>query len=1139
MPTCGCRQSKNHPPTVSCRAFLLALVLVLSPSLVSAQSLGITAGYPYALCYVSMQNSASFSIDYVQKQIYTWIPSYDTRFSKISGPGEVIVTDVAITGVNVEFKISVATRFGNGYIDQVLQTLTNGGNPYDTHLQNILGTNYSLTSRTVVENASPDVAISFSEFGRQYVNSWTGSMSMILDFSPMRNKKLVVTFVNADVTLNPYPLVISWPERTTTFRMFSPVSGTKVFTRSVDANTTDSISRYQFYVYIPTLQVDPLASVVITPPSSSILNYNMTPSNPFTIAIPSSYRDATLNLVVTVHAYPSTMIVTPSNVSITKRGVNTFTFFVTAPVGTYVLNYTIAPPWNGLSTNNNYFAQPTYQHTVVYRPPLNITTQNIEDGYMVHTPITSTYGGAYSRQNIIHLEKLPKVALTITVIGTDCQTIPSSITFYPTSNSFAYFQLRGLSTGVKPIKFVLSGSSAADYDTPAPRSWVVHNRNPICFRRTSLDECFQTLGCAWNSLRGFCVNNTVPILVDRVPTLFDQEQGSSVNVTLATPVRNSLTIKFVTAARLVFSPAQITLSAGATNFTFRATGYLGARDGITVQSFYLQLSGADANTFDQTASAATIRPKIVCSVTIPAPFYVNTESDNFVISCDGPPEEEVFFTPVPRKGLSFVPVGMSVGLAVKMDSTTSSGAFVAVSVGVVGSFNVQLVISGKNAARYEAIAVVVTRTLSSATVNVPPMFRFVEYEVSTAVHVDLSATPTFPLYVNMTVINNTTKLPAPEDVRLTPNQLIFNGTNRATLSATGFTLGNYTIIYNVSGANKANYLTPNTSSFEIRSYADGNAFTYRLKLGYQPKTACRMSVGMNSQTFYGQDQVALSGDFCDNLIVLPKANSTGAVDCPAQPSEQRCRNLMATTGTICYWYNNTCNYVEAMQGVAREFAYGSSFIAFLTVNSTVYTLGDSSFGQLGHSYAYNLSMVEGIPETIASITVGSTHAMALADSGAVYVWGGNSKGQLGTTANVLQSQTVRLVEFPFGELITCISAGVEHSGAVTTRGELYMWGSNEYGQLGQQSSFRSKITTPVIAARETFANEVVSSLQLGEFHTMVATDISAYTFGSNSQGQLGRPGWDEYVPSQPILWFPTKFVDRPSYPSYLRGNNQC
>eukprot|EP00657_Telonema_sp_P-1_P009372 TRINITY_DN3557_c0_g1_i1.p1 TRINITY_DN3557_c0_g1~~TRINITY_DN3557_c0_g1_i1.p1 ORF type:complete len:169 (+),score=64.00 TRINITY_DN3557_c0_g1_i1:117-623(+) len=114
---------------------------------------------------------------------------------------------------------------------------------------------------------------------------------------------------------------------------------------------------------------------------------------------------------------------------------------------------------------------------------------------------------------------------------------------------------------------------------------------------------------------------------------------------------------------------------------------------------------------------------------------------------------------------------------------------------------------------------------------------------------------------------------------------------------------------------------------QIRDRADGNAFTYRLRLGYQSKTACRVSVGMNSQVFYGQDEVAISDNFCDTMIPLALENSTGATLCPAQPSEYRCREILATTGTVCYWYKDTCNYIEEMQGVAREFAYGSSFIA--------------------------------------------------------------------------------------------------------------------------------------------------------------------------------------------------------------------
>lgn len=85
---------------------------------------------------------------------------------------------------------------------------------------------------------------------------------------------------------------------------------------------------------------------------------------------------------------------------------------------------------------------------------------------------------------------------------------------------------------------------------------------------------------------------------------------------------------------------------------------------------------------------------------------------------------------------------------------------------------------------------------------------------------------------------------------------------------------------------------------------------------------------------------------------------------------------------------------------------------------------------------------------------------------------------------------------PTGE-ITQIAAGHDHSAAVTKDGDLYMWGANGSGQLGNGTT--NNLTRPQRVA----AN--VQSVELGNYHTTaVSKDGGLYTWGYNKYGELGN-----------------------------------
>lgn len=87
------------------------------------------------------------------------------------------------------------------------------------------------------------------------------------------------------------------------------------------------------------------------------------------------------------------------------------------------------------------------------------------------------------------------------------------------------------------------------------------------------------------------------------------------------------------------------------------------------------------------------------------------------------------------------------------------------------------------------------------------------------------------------------------------------------------------------------------------------------------------------------------------------------------------------------------------------------------------------------------------------------HACTLATAGQVFCWGENFKGQLGdgtTTAHSAPAPAAGALRF------TWISTGGVHTCGVTLTGEAYCWGSNAFGQLGTGRADSTPVTAPVL-----------------------------------------------------------------------------
>ena len=94
-----------------------------------------------------------------------------------------------------------------------------------------------------------------------------------------------------------------------------------------------------------------------------------------------------------------------------------------------------------------------------------------------------------------------------------------------------------------------------------------------------------------------------------------------------------------------------------------------------------------------------------------------------------------------------------------------------------------------------------------------------------------------------------------------------------------------------------------------------------------------------------------------------------------------------------------------------------------------------------------------------AIAAGLYHAMAIDTAGNIWVWGNNSYGQMGNGTSGTNVPTPTLVTIPSGA--KAISAGWYHSLAVSTLGAVFSWGRNNSGQIGNGSaSATTHQTTP-------------------------------------------------------------------------------
>ncbi|RUS47332.1 WG repeat-containing protein [Cohnella sp. AR92] len=140
-----------------------------------------------------------------------------------------------------------------------------------------------------------------------------------------------------------------------------------------------------------------------------------------------------------------------------------------------------------------------------------------------------------------------------------------------------------------------------------------------------------------------------------------------------------------------------------------------------------------------------------------------------------------------------------------------------------------------------------------------------------------------------------------------------------------------------------------------------------------------------------------------------------------------------------------------------------------------------------------------------------SHFLALDTNGNVWGWGTNISGQLGDT---LQSYYVTPKQIQGIDHVKFISAGYSHSTAIKEDGTVWKWGSNSFGMMGVGSSSSAGI--PGKPTQVKGIMDVVAIADSAYFTLALKKDGTVWGWGSNNVGQLGIGRMSDYeaVPVQ-------------------------
>ncbi|MEE6507644.1 hypothetical protein FKM82_027611 [Ascaphus truei] len=247
-----------------------------------------------------------------------------------------------------------------------------------------------------------------------------------------------------------------------------------------------------------------------------------------------------------------------------------------------------------------------------------------------------------------------------------------------------------------------------------------------------------------------------------------------------------------------------------------------------------------------------------------------------------------------------------------------------------------------------------------------------------------------------------------------------------------------------------------------------------------------------------------------HVFIKKVAVNSGGKHCLALSSEGEVYSWgEAEDGKLGHGNRSPCDrprVIESLRGVeVIDIAAGGAHSACITAAGELYTWGKGRYGRLGHGDSEDQlkpKLVEALHGYhVIDIACGSGDAqtLCLSDDDTVWSWGDGDYGKLGRGGSDGCKVPMKIDSLT-GLGVTKVECGSQFSVALTKSGAVYTWGKGDYHRLGHGSDDHVRRPRQV----QGLQGKKVIAIAIGSLHCVCCTeDGEVYTWGDNDEGQLG------------------------------------
>lgn len=243
--------------------------------------------------------------------------------------------------------------------------------------------------------------------------------------------------------------------------------------------------------------------------------------------------------------------------------------------------------------------------------------------------------------------------------------------------------------------------------------------------------------------------------------------------------------------------------------------------------------------------------------------------------------------------------------------------------------------------------------------------------------------------------------------------------------------------------------------------------------------------------------------FKENLVISDNAiDSFGNKTCFISP----------LGGSLCWEFNN--NLISSKHTYMKyesftSISVGGSHVCAISENDMATKIncwGSNIFGQLGEYESHETPEIFSTNppngEQWKEVLTGQAHTCAVSSKDKIFCWGDNSFGQLGNNINE-GSVEIKKMEVEIDGGIKSLTVGGYHNCVVSNYNQLYCWGWNGYGQIGDQTFKNTNTPVNVLIP----SDEIIRTISAGQAHTCaLLIDGDVYCWGNNEYEQINKSG---------------------------------